>query len=917
MRDISNAQLVKAANGKPLTRGVCAVCGSVLMRVGEVAPGDERPMTNDQGRRTTTDEGRMTQDMEARNEKREGQTVQSVLSMVEPRSEIKTPAEAKLARTTAAPTEKEIDREPDVKSTRRTRAKKSSAPKRAPRSRRPRVSNDETDIEPDNSSLSPQSSVLSGGAALVIVESPAKAKTISKFLGRNYKVRASVGHIRDLPVKDMGVDIEHDFKPKYEITAKKRDVVQELREYAQGAREIYLATDPDREGEAISWHLASVLKSQIAGKPVHRVEFHEITRDAIQSAFSHPRQLDMGRVDAQQARRVLDRIVGYTISPLLSKKMKRYPLSAGRVQSVAVRLVVEREREIQNFVPVEYWSIEAELKKQNGRETPLALSVQAPADRVPTPDPRPPTPVSDIFRARLVKVGEKDFECHTGEEALRLKEILEKCAYRVIDVRRKDVTRNPNAPYITSTLQQDASRRLGFNPKRTMKIAQELYEGIDVGEEGTVGLITYMRTDSTNVAEAAQKEALEYIGQKFGHEYLPAKTRVYSKKVAGAQEAHEAIRPTKTFREPNAVRQYLDNDQFRLYDLIWKRFVASQMASAVFDTTAVDIAADERRTTNDGATAVSRPPSSIPDFLFRANGSILKFAGYLIVYGRNVGDGEEEDGDTSQDKRLPPLEKNEPLDLLGIYPEQHFTEPPPRYTEATLIKALEQHGIGRPSTYAPILANVQERDYIEQIEGRRLKPTELGFVVNDLLVAHFTEIVDLGFTAQMEAKLDAVEEGQQDWVKLMHEFYDPFKQTLDRAAEQMPIIRVQDQVSDQVCDLCGAPMVIKKGKYGKFLSCSRFPACKGMKKMTTGVRCPKCKEGEMREKKSKKGRVFYGCSRYPNCDFASWDKPLAEPCPTCGGLLVQSSKNMIRCVNGDYSRTQAVADQQEPVANAK
>ena len=845
-REISNAQVVKAANGKPLTRGTCAVCGSVLMRVGET--------TNDE--RRTTDDRRQTAD--SRLPMADGNLSQPALPLANAR------------------VEKNITREKEEIA--KPRAKKSAPPKRVTRSRKARAKEDEIEFDDiSDSSLSPHPSSLN---ALVIVESPAKAKTISKFLGRNYRVRASVGHIRDLPRKDLGVDIEHDFKPKYEITAKKRDVVNELREYAQGAREIYLATDPDREGEAISWHLASVLKNQIANKPVHRVEFHEITRDAIQSAFSHPREIDMGRVDAQQARRVLDRIVGYTISPLLAKKMKKWTLSAGRVQSVAVRLVVEREREIQNFVAVEYWSIEAELKKKGDGS-------QGTADGKPIPIPQSPTP--DIFRARLVKIGDKDFECHSGEEALKLKEVLEKCDYRVLDVRRKDVTRNPYAPYITSSLQQDASRRLGFNPKRTMKVAQELYEGIDVGEEAAVGLITYMRTDSTNVAEAAQKEALEYIEQKFGEKYLPPKPRVYSKKVAGAQEAHEAIRPTKTFREPNAIRQYLDNDQFRLYDLIWKRFVASQMASAIFDTTAVDIEANE----------ANHPITQSPDFLFRANGSILKFAGYLAVYGRNVGD---EDEENDADKRLPPLEKNEPLDLLGIYPEQHFTEPPPRYTEATLIKALEQHGIGRPSTYAPIMANIQERDYIEQIEGRRLKPTELGFVVNDLLVAHFAEIVDLGFTAQMEEKLDAVEAGKANWVALMREFYGPFKETLDRAAQEMPITIVADEKTDVMCDLCGAPMVIKKGKYGKFLSCSRFPACKGMKKITTGVQCPKCKTGELREKKSKKGRVFYGCARYPDCDFASWDKPINEPCPNCGGLLVQGTKNVIRCVNGDYTR---------------
>lgn len=838
LREMNAPQVTRTADGQVITRGKCALCGSDLIALGA-------PQTD-----SATKQGEL-------------------FSLSGAQASNTAPP----SRTNAAGS----GMKPLFSEPKSSRAKKSAPSKRAPRTRKSKLDNDAEGADSDKDpSLSPHPSALPSGAALVIVESPAKAKTISKFLGRSYRVRASVGHIRDLPLKEMGVDIEHDFKPRYEISAKKRDVVAELREYAANAPEIYLATDPDREGEAISWHLASVLKSQIAGKPVRRVEFHEITQDAIRSAFAHPRELDMGRVNAQQARRVLDRIVGYTISPLLAKKMKKWTLSAGRVQSVAVRLVVEREREIQNFVPEEYWSIEAELAKQSG-ERSNAETLQR-----------------ESFRARLLKIGDKDFECHSGEQALRLKETLEHCAYRVTDVRRKDVTRNPYAPYITSSLQQDASRRLGFNPKRTMRVAQELYEGIDIGDEGTVGLITYMRTDSTNVAEAAQKEALEYIEKKFGTQYLPPKPRVYTKKVAGAQEAHEAIRPTKTFREPNAIRQFLDNDQFRLYDLIWKRFVASQMASAVFDTTAVDVQA-----TDEAGTLKDEEGKAITSYLFRANGSILKFAGYLAVYGRNVGDEDDED---NADKRLPLLEKNEPLDLLGIYPEQHFTEPPPRYTEATLIKALEQHGIGRPSTYAPIMANIQEREYIEQIEGRRLKPTELGFVVNDLLVAHFSEIVDVGFTAQMEEKLDAVEEGKEDWVKLLREFYDPFKLTLDRAAEQMPVSRVADEMTDVKCDLCGAPMAIKRGKYGKFLSCSRFPACKGMKKITTGVQCPKCKQGELRERKSKKGRVFYGCSRYPDCDFASWDKPLAEPCPNCGGLLVQGSKNMIRCTNGDYTR---------------
>lgn len=862
-RELVNAQVVKTSDGKLLTRGSCAVCGSPLMRLGGTTPaprqGDE-PRAADKPITSTPPASQPTLPLT-------------------PNAPPSKPAQPESAPPAAA-------RKPTSAKPTTARAKRASKPK-ARVVRKGRAEDDDDGAEA-RSNVSARGRG-GEGAALVIVESPAKAKTVGKFLGGAYRVRASIGHIRDLPVKSMGVEIDNDFKPQYEITAKKRDVVQELREFARDAHEIYLATDPDREGEAISWHLAAALKSQIAGKPVHRVEFHEITQDAIRQAFSHPRAVNMDRVNAQQARRVLDRIVGYTLSPLIAKKLHKWTLSAGRVQSVAVRMVVEREREIQNFVAVEYWSIEAELKKQAG-----------------APTPAPPN-VPDIFRARLVKINAQEFECHTGEEALRLKEVLEACAYRVSDVRRKDVTRNPNPPYITSTLQQDASRRLGFNPKRTMKVAQELYEGLNIGAEGTVGLITYMRTDSTNIAESAQNEARAYIQEKFGQAYLPAKPRVYSKKVAGAQEAHEAIRPTKTLREPNAIREYLDHDQYRLYDLIWKRFVASQMASAIFDTTAVDILA-QRKDIAAAAPAPSAPPTperagepvalETAMYLLRANGSILKFAGYLAVYGRSVGDEDEED---DSDKRLPPLDKDEPLDLLGIYPEQHFTEPPPRYTEATLIKALEQHGIGRPSTYAPILANVQERGYIEQVENRRLKPTELGFVVNDLLVAHFAKIVDLDFTAQMEEKLDAVEAGKQDWVALLREFYGPFQEDVARAAQEMPMMRIEDEKTDVICDVCGAPMVIKRGKKGKFLSCSRFPACKNAQPITTGVRCPKCKEGKLAERKSKKGRIFYGCTRYPQCDFATWDKPLAEACPKCGGLMVQV-KNLIRCVNGDYSR---------------
>jgi DNA topoisomerase-1 len=730
-----------------------------------------------------------------------------------------------------------------------------------------------------------QPSAVSG--RLVIVESPAKAKTVGKFLGAEYRVRASIGHIRDLPARQMGVDIEKNFQPHYVISPKKKDVVKELKELAGKASEIFLATDPDREGEAISWHLAAALDKSIAGKPVHRVEFHEITRDAIDRAFANPRDIDQHLVDAQQARRVLDRIVGYTLSPLLRKKINAKNLSAGRVQSVAVRLVVEREREIQAFVPVEYWSIEAELEKQSTVN-----------NRQSTEKPQP-------FRAKLVKVGDKDFECRTGEDALKLKEILEQCAYTVIDVRRKDTIRNPSPPFITSTLQQEASRKLGFHTKRTMAIAQQLYEGINIGE-GSVGLITYMRTDSTNIAESAGKEAWAYVKEKFGDEYLPKTPRVFKKKVAGAQEAHEAIRPTSVYREPEAIKNFLDADQFKLYDLIWKRFLASQMASAVFDTTAVDIAANRPKTED------RRPgiPSSVPglpsDFLFRANGSILKFKGFLAVYSESKD--EPSDEDDERNKILPPLAPQEPLDLLGIFPEQHFTQPPPRFTEATLIKALEEKGIGRPSTYAPIMSTIQERGYIDRLPDKRLKPTDLGFIVNDLLVAHFPNEVDVGFTAQMETQFDKIAEGEQNWVQVLQDFYAPFKQTLDRAANEMPNVTLATEKTDEVCDKCGAPMIVKRGRFGKFLACSRFPECKGTRNLSatgksanTGVTCPECKQGTIIEKKSKKGRVFYSCNRYPNCKFALWDKPVKTPCPRCGSLMTLKEKNAVKCTKCEYA----------------
>lgn len=697
-----------------------------------------------------------------------------------------------------------------------------------------------------------------GEGKLVIVESPAKARTVGKFLGKGYKVKPSVGHIRDLPANRMGVDLENNFKPRYVIPVKKADVVKELKKEAAAAAEIYLATDPDREGEAISWHLKETLAGSIRGKPVYRVVFHEITKPAIEESFSHPSVINQHLVDAQQTRRILDRIVGYTLSPLLRENLGRNRLSAGRVQSVAVRLVVEREREIQAFKPEEYWSVDVELAKK-----PEAAKRQG--------DERP-------FRASLVRVRGEKFECHRGEDALALKTDLERSLYAVLEVREKEVRRNPTPPFITSTLQQEASRRLHFSPKRTMAVAQQLYEGLPIGDEGNVGLITYMRTDSTNVAEVAQREALDYIRKKFGAEYVPPKPWTYKTKTRGAQEAHEAIRPTSVFREPAAIRQYLTSDQYRLYDLIWKRFVASQMASAILDTVSADIAADSR---------VS--PMGNPDATYglRATGSRVKFRGFMQVYLER----QDEDEAAEEEKMLPPLSVGEMLDLRGVFPEQHFTQPPPRYTEATLVRALEEKGIGRPSTYAPILSTIQERGYIEQMEGRRLVPTEIGFLVNDLLVKHFPEVMDVGFTAEMESRLDEVASGEKEWVRVLREFYEPFRRTVDAARENMEPIAIPVETTDQVCEKCGSPMVIKRGRFGKFLACSAFPKCRNAKPILvpTGAKCPEC-GGDLVEKRTRRKRTFYSCANYPNCKFATWNRPLPQPCPHCGGLLTEKPK---------------------------
>jgi DNA topoisomerase-1 len=628
---------------------------------------------------------------------------------------------------------------------------------------------------------------------LVIVESPAKARTLSKILGSRYNIKASLGHVRDLPLKELGVDVENGFAPKYVIPKGKRKVVQELKKASQEASAVYLATDPDREGEAISWHLIEAAK--LGKVPKHRVVFHEITEKAVKEAFRHPRQIDMDLVDAQQARRVLDRLVGYKISPLLWRKVRR-GLSAGRVQSVALRMIVERERAIQDFVPQEYWTIEVELAKLDKRAA--------------------------SFRAKLVGIkGQKEkLEIHRQEEAEPIANQLREAAYLVVSISQKRLTRQPAPPFITSTLQQEAWRKLRFTAQRTMSIAQQLYEGLPIGDEGVVGLITYMRTDSTRVAESALKETRHYISEKYGAEFIPSHPRLFTKKAKGAQEAHEAIRPTRVEREPSLIKPYLTSEQAKLYELIWKRMVASQMAAALLDVTTVDIEAKEPQ--------VDKTLREGKVYLLKATGSVLHFPGFLILYSEGKDEAEEEEKDKAP---LPPLAEGEKLQLLDLFPQQHFTEPPPRYNEATLVKALEERGIGRPSTYAPIISTLRQRGYVERENGR-FHPLDLGFVVNDSLVKHFPQIVDIGFTAQMEEQLDEIARGERGWAGTIQEFYTPFEETLQKASTQMVKIKEADQPTNELCPQCGRPMVIRMGRYGRFLACTGYPKCKTTKPLT-------------------------------------------------------------------------------------
>lgn len=690
---------------------------------------------------------------------------------------------------------------------------------------------------------------------LVIVESPAKAKTIEKYLGRDYRVRASLGHVRDLPKSKLGVDVDHDFRPQYLVPREKAKQVRTLRGEAQRADEIFLATDPDREGEAIAWHLVETIDP--GDRPVRRVEFHEITRSAVLAAMRQPRSIDARRVDAQQARRILDRLVGYQISPLLWKKVRR-GLSAGRVQSAALRLVVERQREIAAFTPVEYWSIEAELAKQTGNG-------------------RRGSPRS--FSASLVEVDGEKVEIPDEAAATGIMTDLDGAGYVVEAVRRREQQRNPAAPYTTSTLQQEASRKLGFTAKRTMMVAQQLYEGIDVAGGDSVGLITYMRTDSTNVAQSAIAEARRYIDERHGRDLLSESPRTYQTRSRLAQEAHEAIRPTAVYRTPPDMQPYLTRDQARLYELIWKRFVATQMAPARIEVTTVDIAAASDR--------------SATRYRFRASGSLVTFTGFLSLY---VETRDEDAAVLDEDRKpLPSLSEGEALDLVALKPEQHFTLPPPRYTEASLVRALEERGIGRPSTYAPILSTLQERRYTVRVE-KRLEPTELGMLVNDLLVDHFPEVVDVDFTANMEESLDDIAQGRRRWVPVLREFYGPFQATLAVAEREMERVAPPLELAGEACEKCGRQMVVRLGRYGRFIACPGFPACRNTKPLLQkiGVPCPQC-EADIVERRTRKRRVFYGCSRYPDCEWTSWARPLRFPCPTCGGLLVEAGREKAKC----------------------
>ena len=679
-----------------------------------------------------------------------------------------------------------------------------------------------------------------GQKNLVIVESPAKAKTIEKYLGRNYKVVASVGHIRDLKKSTMSIDFENNYEPQYINIRGKGDLINSLKKEAKNAKKVFLASDPDREGEAISWHLAHILN--LDESEANRVVFNEITKDAVKNAFKEPRTINQDLVDAQQARRVLDRIVGYSISPILWKKVKK-GLSAGRVQSVALKLIIDRENEINNFKPEEYWTIDSTFKKGNKK-----------------------------FQASFYGLDGKKVKLQTNDQVKEVLARIQSDDFNVDQVERKERKRNAPLPYTTSTMQMDAANKLNFRTRKTMMVAQQLYEGVSLGTGGIQGLITYMRTDSTRISPVAQAQAAEFITNKFGEKYSKHGSRV--KNVSGAQDAHEAIRPSNVQLTPDSIAKYLDKDQLKLYTLVWNRFVASQMTAAIFDTMNVRL----------GQNGV----------IFTANGSQIKFDGYMAVYN-----------DSDKNKMLPDMEEGDTVTRTTSNPEQHFTQPPARYSEATLIKTLEENGVGRPSTYAPTIETIQKRYYVKLV-SKRFEPTELGEIVNKLIVEFFPDIVNVTFTAEMEQKLDDVEIGKEQWQKVIDGFYQPFKLELAKAESQMEKIQIKDEPAGFDCDVCGQPMVIKLGKYGKFYACSNFPDCRNTKQIVKaiGVTCPLCQEGQVIERKSKRNRIFYGCDRYPACEFTSWDKPVGRSCPKCDHYLVEKKVRgggkQVVCPNGDY-----------------
>ncbi|MHC9532672.1 type I DNA topoisomerase [Dellaglioa sp. BT-FLS60] len=677
---------------------------------------------------------------------------------------------------------------------------------------------------------------------LVIVESPSKAKTIEKYLGSSYHVVASLGHIRDLPRSKMGVDVENNYDPHYISIRGKGDVIKSLKKEAKKAKNVYLAADPDREGEAIAWHLSHILDLDITAK--NRVVFNEITKDAVKNAFNEPRSIDMNLVDAQQARRILDRLVGYSISPLLWAKIKK-GLSAGRVQSIALNLIIEREKEIRAFQPEEYWTIDSEFKK--GKEK---------------------------FDAAFYGINGKKKALKTNDDVQKVMTLIDtKVDFDITAVTKKERKRFPALPFTTSTMQQDANRKLNFRTRKTMMVAQQLYEGIHLGKQGTVGLITYMRTDSTRVSTTAKHETAQYLHEKYGAEYAATKPRK-GKLQEGAQDAHEAIRPSSVLRTPASMKDYLSNDQMKLYKLVWSRFVASQMTPAVMDTMSVSIEQN--------------------GVVYHTSGSKTKFAGYTKIYEDNK----------KSDNILPDLEVGDHVNLAKNQPNQHFTQPPARFTEANLIKTLEENGVGRPSTYAPTLDTIQRRYYVKLV-AKRFEPTELGEIVDDMIEAYFSDIVNVKFTAELEKGLDDIEVGDENWVKVVDDFYKPFSKNVEHAQETIEKVQIKDEPAGFNCEICGSPMVVKMGRYGKFFACSRFPDCRNTKAIVKeiGVICPLCHQGEVIERKSKRNRLFYGCSRYPDCEFVSWDKPIGRECPKCQHYLIEKKVKggkQVKCSHCDY-----------------